>query len=347
MVLSPAHALHALTVGGAVHVDVVGDVRRADEGDCAHFGRLQQAVDRFLVAVDDVEHTRRAARFHEQLGEPDWHGGVFFRRLEDEGVTHGDGQREHPHRDHGREVERGDPRRHAQRLAHGVDVDARAGGVGVFALGHLRDTAGELDHLEPALNVAVGVCNDLAVLGGQQFGQLICVGLDQLLELEHHPRATLRVHGSPLGLGGGGGVDCLLQHACVGQIDLRLNFAGVRVVDVTLALAGTRHVGAVDEMLDLTHDRLSLRSVLAGWLVWPVGCLRTGLCRSSALDGSPETQLCPAAPKSKPENGSERGPESQLERGPESKLERRSESGPAGGRVGVLVGGRVGGRGAA
>ena len=112
----------------------------------------------------------------------------------------------------------------------------------------------------------MGVCDNLAVLGGQQCCQLIRVGLDQFLELEHHPRATLRVHGGPLGLGGGGGVDGLLQHAGVGQIDLRLYFAGVGVVDVTLALAGTRHVGAVDEMLDLTHDRLSLRSVLAGWL---------------------------------------------------------------------------------
>ena len=78
VVLGPAHALHALTVGGAVHVNVVGDVRRADEGDGADLRRLQQAVDRFLVAMDDVEHAGRATRFYEQLGEPNRHGGVFF-----------------------------------------------------------------------------------------------------------------------------------------------------------------------------------------------------------------------------------------------------------------------------
>ncbi len=49
-------------------------------------------------------------------------------------LPHGDGDAEHPHRDHGREVERGDARRHAQRLAHGIDVDARARALGVLAL---------------------------------------------------------------------------------------------------------------------------------------------------------------------------------------------------------------------
>ena len=43
----------------------------------------------------------------------------------------------------------------AQRLAHGIDVDAGAGALGVFALQRVRDAAGELDHLQAALDVAL------------------------------------------------------------------------------------------------------------------------------------------------------------------------------------------------
>jgi hypothetical protein len=45
----------------------------------------------------------------------------------------------------------------------------------------MRDAAGELDHLEPALDVALGVGHDLAVLARQQFGELVHVRFDQRL----------------------------------------------------------------------------------------------------------------------------------------------------------------------
>ena len=65
-----------------------------------------------------------------------------------------DGDRVHPHRHHGREVERRDAGAHAERLAEGEDVDAGGDLVGVVALEQLRDAAGELDHLEAALHLA-------------------------------------------------------------------------------------------------------------------------------------------------------------------------------------------------
>ena len=83
-------------------------------------------------------------------------------------LPHGDGEREHPHRDHGREIERGDAGHDAQGLAHRIDVDAGAGAFGVFALQQMRDAAGELDHFQAALDVAFGVGDHLAMLGGEQ-----------------------------------------------------------------------------------------------------------------------------------------------------------------------------------
>ena len=47
------------------------------------------------------------------------------------------------------------PATDAQRLAHRIDVDARPGAFGVFALQRVRDAAGELDHFEAALDVAL------------------------------------------------------------------------------------------------------------------------------------------------------------------------------------------------
>ena len=51
-----------------------------------------------------------------------------------------------------------------KRLPHGVHVDPRSCGVGVFALRQVRDPARELDHFQAALNVTVTVRDHFAVL---------------------------------------------------------------------------------------------------------------------------------------------------------------------------------------
>ena len=89
-------------------------------------------------------------------------------------------------------VERRDAGDDAQRLAHRIDVDAGPGALGVFALEQMRDAAGEFDDFEAALDVALGIGDDLAVLGRQQLRQLVHVLFDQRLELEHDAGAALR-----------------------------------------------------------------------------------------------------------------------------------------------------------
>ena len=123
--------------------------RRSDTASTS--GCVQQRVDRLLVAVHDVEHAvgqaglgataRRAAATRD---------GSFSRRLEHERVAARDGDREHPHRHHRREVERRDARDHAERLADRVGVDAGGDVLGVPALEQVRDAAGELDDLQAA-----------------------------------------------------------------------------------------------------------------------------------------------------------------------------------------------------
>jgi len=206
--------------------------------------------------MDDIEDACRAARLHEQLTQAYRDTGVLLGRLEDEGVADRNGDAEHPHRDHRREVERGDARRDAQGLAHGIDVDARASALGVLTLQGVGDAAGELDDLQAALEVAAGVGDHLAVLGGQQRGEFVHPRLDQALELEHDPRAALGIGRGPGRLGRKGGLHRAIDIRPVGQPDARLHLAGIGVEHVAAPARCRRHCRTADEMLNVAHSVL-------------------------------------------------------------------------------------------
>jgi hypothetical protein len=53
----------------------------------------------------------------------------------------------------------------------------------------VRRADAELDHFEPALHVALGVGQGLAMLAAQRLGQLVHVAVQQADEFHHHPRA--------------------------------------------------------------------------------------------------------------------------------------------------------------
>ena len=103
VVLGAAQRLAALAGAGGGLIDVAGDRRRADEADGRDIGRVQDGVDRFLVAMDDVEHAGRQAGLLQPLGHQQRGGRIALRGLEDEAVAAGQRHGEHPHRHHGRE----------------------------------------------------------------------------------------------------------------------------------------------------------------------------------------------------------------------------------------------------
>ena len=186
VVLRPAEGLDALAVLRSRLVDVAGDRRRADEADGGDVGVLEEPVDGDFVAMHDVEASRWEAGRGEQLGEEHRRRRILLAGLEHERVAARQGVGEHPHRHHRRKVERGDPGDDAERLADRVDVDAGRRLLRVAALHQVRDAAGELDVLQAAGDLAEGVAQHLAVLGGEQAGDLLAVGVDELPEAEHH-----------------------------------------------------------------------------------------------------------------------------------------------------------------
>ena len=257
MVLGAAEALRALAVGGGGLVDVLRDIGAADEPDGLESRVCEDRVDGFLVAVDHLEDTGGQAGLEEQLGQPHRHRGVALGGLEDEGIAARQGGTGLPQRDHRGEVERGDTGHDTERLAHRVDVDAAAGALGVLALQQVRDADGELDDLDAALDVTLGVGDGLAVLDRQQLGQLIGVGVDQLDELHHHAGAALRVPRGPFLLRLDGGGDCGVDVGGRRQEHLGLHLTGARIEHVGGAGGLTGRAAAVDEVRNLCGHEVS------------------------------------------------------------------------------------------
>ncbi len=117
----------------------------------------------------------------------------------------------------------------------------------------MRDAAGELDHFEAALDVALEVGEGLAVLGREQPGEAVEFLLHQFEKLEQHARAALRVGRSPGRLRGRGVGDRVLDLGLAGEGDFGLHLAGIGVEHVAGAAGGARNFLAANEMADLAH----------------------------------------------------------------------------------------------
>ena len=109
-------------------------------------------------------------------------------------VAAGDRVGQEPERDHRREVERRDGRDDAERLADHELVDAAGDVLEVVALHQDRDAAGDLDVLDAAPQLAAGLGEGLAVLGGDDAGDLVEVLFEELLEAEEVLDALGRRH---------------------------------------------------------------------------------------------------------------------------------------------------------
>ena len=240
MVLSAHHRLHALAVFARQVVNVSANRRRADEGDRLDVFVGAHPVDHLFAAVHDVEHARRHAGLDRQFHQQHGRHRVLLGRLEHEGVAAGDGHREHPQRDHRREVERRDAGADADRLTQRVGVNATGNVFGEFA--HLQgaDGARVLDHFQAAEDIALGVRNGLALFGAEHDGDAFGVFADQRLQLEHdaHTGADRRVPpgGERLLRGGDSGIDLsgrrerhVGQHFLGGGVDHVEPFGGLRL----------------------------------------------------------------------------------------------------------------------
>ncbi len=252
--LAPPKHCAALAGGCGALIDILRDRGRADKADRLDVGIVEDGVDRFLVAVDDVEDARRQPRLQHQFGKPHRHAGIALRWFQHERVAAGNRRRELPHRDHRRKIERRDAGNDAERLTHRIDVDAWPGAFGIFTFHHLRNAERELHDLDAAQNIALRVGNGLAVFAGKQFGQGVIVARHQFQEFHEDANAALRVGGGPFRLRRLGIFDRRTKFGLGGQRHLGLDGAGHRLEDVREPARGALDLTATDEMSDCAHE---------------------------------------------------------------------------------------------
>src|SRR5690606_21892074 len=179
--------------------------------------------------------------------------------LADEGIAAGNRHAEHPHRDHGGEIERRDTGNDAKGLTHRVHVDAGARAFREFALLKMRDTAGELDHLKAALHVAARVRKDLAMLGRKHGRKLIHIGFEKALEFEHHAGAALRIRRRPARKRLRRHLDRRPEFRRAGKRRSGRDLARIRICYVTETAAAAPDALAADEMREfLDHGEYLL-----------------------------------------------------------------------------------------
>ena len=197
VVLGAAERLDALAVARPRLVDVAGYRRAPHERHRVDVGVGQQGIDRLAVALDDGEDAVGEAGLLHEIGQQQRRRRILLGRLQHERVAAGDGVGHHPERHHHREVERRDAGHDPDRLGHREHVDAGRGLGRVRSLQQVRDAAGELDVLEAAGHLTLGVGQHLAVLAGDDRGQVVAVGVEQLAQAEERGGASAERRRAP------------------------------------------------------------------------------------------------------------------------------------------------------
>src|SRR5262249_30150083 len=108
-----------------------------------------------------------------------------------------------------------------------------SGALAEFTFHQVWNPASELHDLEAALDVALGVREGLAVLGGEQASQIVVLALDQFQELEHYAGAALWIGRSPVLEGSFRIGDPLFRLGLTGERHLGLDLAGIGIEHLT------------------------------------------------------------------------------------------------------------------
>ena len=130
----------------------------------------------------------------------------------------------------------------------------------------MRDAEREFDHLDAALDVALGVGDRLAVLARQRVGELVIVFGDEVEELHQDAGAALRVDRRPGALSRFGVLDRGADLGLGGERDMGAHRAVHRLEDVggPPRLAGD--MLAADEMPILDHGSAPSMTVLVRFM---------------------------------------------------------------------------------
>jgi hypothetical protein len=121
----------------------------------------------------------------------------------------------------------------------------------------MGNTAGKLDNIQAALNIAARIGEGLAVFARQQFRQVVELALRQFEEAEQNASAALRVGGGPSRLRCRGHGDRLLDLGALSESNFGLRLSGIGIEHVGAAAGLASNRPSANEMADLPHPRPS------------------------------------------------------------------------------------------
>ena len=148
-----------------------------------------KGIDHLASTLNEVEHAIGKSGFHEQLGETHRGERNFFAGFQDEGISTGDGQREHPHRNHGRKVEWRNACANTDRLTHGDGVDLIGHLRQALALGKVRNPARKFHHFDTTAHIALRLIECFSILACHKAGEFLKVGFQKIAVAEKERRA--------------------------------------------------------------------------------------------------------------------------------------------------------------
>ena len=188
-VLGPALTLHPLSIVSGLRVHGPGHRRRAHEAHRGDVRMVEKRRDRLPAAVGHLNHAGGKPRFFEKRRYPVHRERRLLGRLHDHRVAAGERAGQEPERDHRREVERRDHRDHPDRLADHELVDAAGDVLEHPALHQRGNSAGHLHVFDGPPQLAAGLGQRLAALGGHNSRDFLEIALEEGLQPEKrlHP----------------------------------------------------------------------------------------------------------------------------------------------------------------
>mmetsp|Transcript_5375 Transcript_5375/g.8459 ORF Transcript_5375/g.8459 Transcript_5375/m.8459 type:complete len:232 (+) Transcript_5375:1008-1703(+) len=143
-------------------------------------------VHHWFSTVDYLQHIlRKSTILVQHLCQQQTDTGSLFGRFQHKGVAGGNGERKHPQRNHGREIERTNAGTDTEWFAVTDAVhSARNSGQRIAQQLGCNET-GALDHFESAKDIPTGVLDCFAVFQRNQTGQIVGVFPDFILQFQH------------------------------------------------------------------------------------------------------------------------------------------------------------------
>src|ERR1700728_1683444 len=163
VILGATLALAALALLARTRVDVARDRSRPNEADGANFRMVDESINHRLTAINQTNDSFGQAGFFQKLIHVAHCQRYALARLENEGVSRGDGIGQIPERNHPRKIKGHNGRGDADGLADHHLVDAAGDVFEIVTLHHHRDAAGHFHVFNCAAHLGYGFGEGLAV----------------------------------------------------------------------------------------------------------------------------------------------------------------------------------------